>query len=147
MKCWLHCVTVVRRPMYMSTFYIYNITGMRASNVYVRYSTLTTSVDSSLDCRFCHRLSSRNVPVPFIAATAWFILVILLYWTCLVACSPSVLEHCYLGTRRAPLGSPKRVPSVHGASLHRHWSHGFAPLNLFASADILLYFWCMPEIP
>ena len=56
-----------------------------------------------------------------------------------------MLEHS-LGTWRAPLGSPLCVPSVHGASLPRHWPHGFAPLMLFAAADYLLYFWCMPEL-
>ena len=78
MKLWLHGVTVVRRPMYMSDFphpqhaskarldmldTIHGVTGMRASNVCVGYFTLTTSVDSSLDCRFCHRLSSTDVPL------------------------------------------------------------------------------------
>ena len=46
-------------------------------------------------------------------------------------------------------GRPCACPSVHGASLPRHWPHGFAPLMLFASADYLLYFCCcrMPELP
>ena len=116
MKCWLHGVTVVRHPMYMPAFphlqyaskarldmldSMHGVTGTRASNVYVRYSTLTTSVDSSLDCCFCHRLSSRDVPLFRLLLWHPRILVILLYWTCLVACSPSVLEHCSLGTWRA----------------------------------------------
>ena len=58
------------------------MTGMRVSNVCVRYSTLTTSIVPL--CRLLLRPG---------------LLVILLYWTCLVACSPSsVLEHCFVGT-------------------------------------------------
>ena len=57
-----------------------------------------------------------------------------------------MLEHCCLGTWRAPLGSPLCVPFVHGASLPRHWPHGFTSLMLFASVDYLLHFWCMPEL-
>ena len=132
MKCWLHGVTVVRRPIFMSAFphlqnaskarldmvdAMHGVTGMWASNVYARYSTPTTSVDSSLDCRCCHRLSSRDLHLCRLLLRQPRLLMILLHWTCLVAYSPWVLEHCSLGTRRAPLGSPLCVPSVHGASL------------------------------
>ena len=104
------------------------------------FHAYTTSVDSSLDCRLCHRLSeisSRDVPLCRLFLRQPGILVIQLYWTCLVACSPSMLEHCCLGTWRAPLGSPL---CVHGASLPRHWPHGFTSLMLFASVDYLLHF-------
>ena len=72
------------------------MTGMRVSNAYVSYSTLTTSI----------------VPLCRLLLRQLGLLVILLYWTCLVACSPSsVLEHCFVGTWRTPLGSSLLVPS------------------------------------
>ena len=127
---------------------MHGVTGMKASNVYVKYSTLTTSIDSSLDWPLLPLAFFQGcASVPLIAAAAWF------------TCDTTLLD---LPGGVLALGAgklfPRHMARAFGVALvcalymeHRSLGSGrTAPppaLMLFASADYLLYFWCMPELP